>query len=202
VPLSNIRLVAVGSKNPVKLDAVRAVLKRLSSRAIVHAIAVDSMVPDQPVGDEQTIAGATNRARGARATLDADLGIGIEGGVVDAATGMRTCAWAVVVTRAGDVHVGGSLSMPLPDAVAALVRSGVELGHAIDQLIGTTNIKHGAGAVGVLTAGLVNRVDAYETILAYAMAPVIGPVLYGLERGGGRGEGLGLGSGEEGPPSS
>ncbi|MBI2408368.1 MAG: inosine/xanthosine triphosphatase [Gemmatimonadetes bacterium] len=202
MPLSNIHLVAVGSKNPVKLDAVRAVLKRLSSHAHVHATAVESMVPDQPVGDMQTIAGATNRARAARAALDADLGVGIEGGVVDAPTGMRTCAWAVVVTRAGDAHVGGSLSMPLPDPVAALVRSGVELGHAIDQLIGTTNIKHGAGAVGVLTAGLVNRVDAYETILAYAMAPLLGPSLYGLERGGRRGEGLGRGSGKEKPPSS
>jgi inosine/xanthosine triphosphatase len=178
VPLSNIHRVAVGSTNPVKLAAVRAVFQRLEPRVHVDGIAVASGVPDQPMGDAQTIEGAANRARAARAALDADLGVGIEGGVVDAPDGMRTCAWAVVVPRAGVPHVGGSLSMPLPDAVAVLIRDGVELGHAIDQLIGTRNIKHGAGAVGILTEGLVNRQEAYETILAYALAPILGPRLY------------------------
>lgn len=178
VPLSNIHRVAVGSTNPVKLAAVRAVFQRLEPRTHVDGIAVASRVPDQPIGDAQTIEGATNRAHAARAALDADLGVGIEGGVVDAAGGMRTCAWAVVVTRTGEAHAGGSLSMPLPDAVAALIRRGVELGHAIDQLMGTSNIKHGAGAVGVLTEGLVNRQDAYETILSYALAPVLGHDTY------------------------
>lgn len=191
MPLANISQVAVGSTNPVKLAAVRAVLQRLEPRAHVDGIAVPSGVPDQPVGDDETIRGATNRAHAARAARDADLGVGIEGGVVDTPHGMRTCAWAVVVTRAGNAHVGGSLSMPLPDAVAALIRGGAELGHAIDQLVGTTNIKHGAGAVGILTEGLVNRMEAYETILAYALAPVLGPKLYYTERGGGRDMGTG-----------
>jgi inosine/xanthosine triphosphatase len=159
VPLINIHRVAVGSTNPVKLAAVRAVLHRLSP-------------------DAQTIAGATTRAHAARAAHDADLGVGIEGGVVETPDGMRTCAWAVVVTRNGESHVGGSLSMPLPDAVAALIRDGVELGHAIDRLVGTENIKHGAGAVGILTEGLVTRQQAYEVILAYALAPVMGAARY------------------------
>jgi inosine/xanthosine triphosphatase len=170
--------VAVGSTNPVKLAAVRSVFQRLEPRTHVDGIAVTSGVPDQPVGDAQTIEGATNRSCAARKALDADLGVGIEGGVVETPTGMRTCAWAVVVTRNGNAHVGGSLSMPLPDAVARLIRDGVELGYAIDQLVGTTNIKHGAGAVGILTEGLVNRQEAYETILAYALAPILGEPLY------------------------
>jgi len=198
VPLLNIHRVAVGSLNPVKLAATRAVLQRLDPSTQVDGIAAASQVPDQPVGDAQTIAGATNRARAARAALDADLGVGIEGGVVESPDGMRTCAWAVVVTRDDAAHVGGSLSMPLPDAVAELIRGGVELGHAIDRLVGTTNIKHGAGAVGILTEGLVNRQEAYETILAYALAPVLQATFYVPERGGGRGEGTRDGSGEEG----
>ena len=189
MPLTNIHRVAVGSTNPVKVAAVRAVIQRLEPRTHVDGIAVASLVPDQPLGDAQTIEGATNRAHAARAALDADLGVGIEGGVVETPGGMRTCAWAVVATRSGHVHVGGSLSMPLPDAVAALIRGGEELGHAIDRLIGTTNIKHGAGAVGILTDGLVNRQEAYETLLAYALAPVLndrfGEGCRGLVGGGG-----------------
>lgn len=176
--LQNIRRVAVGSKNPVKVAAVRGVLARCAPDAAVDGVATSSGVPDQPVGDAQTIAGATNRARAAREALDADLGVGIEGGVVDAPDGMRTCAWAVAVGRDGVAHVGGSLSMPLPDAVAALIRDGVELGHAIDRLVGTENIKHGAGAVGILTEGLVSRQEAYEQIIAYALAPVLMSELY------------------------
>jgi len=174
----NIHRVAVGSTNPVKLGAVRAVLARLAPGITVEGVAVSSGVPDQPVGDAETIAGATTRAHAARAALDADLGFGIEGGVVEAPEGMRSCAWAVVCTRDGVAHVGGSLSMPLPDAVAALIRDGVELGHAIDRVAGTENIKHGAGAVGVLTEGLVSRQQAYEVILAYALAPVLGAERY------------------------
>ena len=187
MPLVNIHRVAVGSTNPVKLGAVRAVLQRLAPSTQVAGVAVASGVPDQPLGDAQTIAGATNRAQAARVALDADLGVGIEGGVVETPTGMRTCAWAVVATRDGAAHVGGSLSMPLPDAVAALIREGVELGHAIDRLVGTENIKHGAGAVGILTDGLVSRQQAYEAIIAYALAPVLGEAIYsgrGAECGG------------------
>lgn len=174
VTLENIHRVAVGSTNPVKLGAVRAVLATLAPSITVDGVTVSSGVPDQPMGDEQTIEGATTRAHAARAALDADLGVGIEGGVVETASGMRSCAWAVVATRDGAVHVGGNLSMPLPDAVAALIRDGVELGHAIDRLVGTSNIKHGAGAVGILTQGLVTRQQAYEVILAYALAPLLG----------------------------
>lgn len=173
VPLTNIHHVAVGSTNPVKVAAVRRVLERLMPSIRVDGVATASGVPDQPHGDDETIRGATNRAKAALAATGADLGVGIEGGVVDAPAGMRTCAWAVVATPQGAVHVGGSLSMPLPDAVAALIRAGEELGPAIDQLVGTSNIKHGAGAVGVLTEGLVTRQQAYEVILAYALAPVL-----------------------------
>lgn len=173
MPLVNIHRVAVGSTNPVKLGAVRAVMQQLAPSIRVDAVSVSSGVPDQPFGDAETIAGASNRAHAARVALDTDLGVGIEGGVVETPTGMRTCAWAVVATRDGGTHVGGSLSMPLPDAVAALIRDGAELGHAIDRLAGTENIKHGAGAVGVLTDGLVSRQLAYEVILAYAFAPLL-----------------------------
>ena len=169
------RLVAVGSTNPVKGAAVRAVLSRLVLAARVEAVAVPSGVPDQPFGDDETIRGAVARARAARERLDADFGCGIEGGVVEMPDGtMRTCAWAAVVSRDGSHGVGGSLAMPLPDSVATLIRGGIELGHAMDQLTGQTKTKHGAGAVGILTQGLVDRQQAYEVLVAYALAPFLG----------------------------
>jgi len=63
--------------------------------------------------------------------------------------------------------------MQLPTRVAALVRDGMELGHAMDAVTGTHNVKQGLGAVGILTRGLVTRQQAYETLVAYALAPLI-----------------------------
>jgi inosine/xanthosine triphosphatase len=173
-PLAATRSIAVGSTNPVKLGAVRAVLGALAPSATIASVAVASTVPDQPFGDDETIRGAVARASAARAALDADLGVGIEGGVVEEADGsMRTCAWAAIVDARGRSGVGGSLAMTLPREVAAMIRDGIELGVAMDKLVGGSNTKHGRGAVGILTAGLVDRQRAYEVLVAYALAPFV-----------------------------
>jgi inosine/xanthosine triphosphatase len=171
---ASITRVAVGSTNPVKVGAARTMVQRLAPRAEVVGVAVPSGVPDQPWGDDETRRGAIARARAARAAHDADLGIGIEGGVVaEADGGVRSCAWAAVVGRDGREGIGGSLAMRLPDRVAQLVRGGVELGHAMDVLTGEHNVKQGVGAVGILTAGLVTRQQAYEVLVAYALVPFL-----------------------------
>lgn len=173
-PLAHLRRVVVGSTNPVKIGAARAVLRRVAPVVEVAGHAVPSGVPDQPWGDDETIRGALARARGACAMAGAELGIGIEGGVVAAPDGsVRTCAWAAVVARDGREGVGGSLAMQLPERVAQLVRNGMELGHAMDRVTGVHDVKRGAGAVGILTAGLVSRQDAYEVLVAYALAPLL-----------------------------
>ena len=173
--LSAARLIAVGSVNPVKVGAVRAVLAALAPVARFEGVAVPSDVPDQPFGDDVTIRGARTRAERARQAIDADFGVGIEGGCVETAHGMRTCAWAVVVDRNGRHATGGSLALPLPDAVARMIRQGAELGHAMDALVAQANTKQGAGAVGILTAGLIDRQKAYETLVTYALAPFLTP---------------------------
>ncbi|MCX5768039.1 MAG: inosine/xanthosine triphosphatase [Gemmatimonadetes bacterium] len=176
--LETIRTIAVGSTNPVKLAAVRAVLAPLAPHATILPVAVASNVADQPFGDDETIRGASTRAVAARAALDADIGVGIEGGCVETATGMRTCAWAVVVDREGRSGTGGSLAMPLPESVARSIRAGMELGHAMDALVQQHNTKHGAGAVGILTDGLVDRQRAYEILVTYALAPFLTPMYW------------------------
>ena len=170
--LSVVSRVAVGSTNPVKIGAVRAVLERVRVGIEVGGVSVASDVPDQPWGDEETIRGARTRAERALAAMNADLAVGLEGGLVEQSDGsLHTCAWAVAVDTNGRVATGGSLAMPLPPSVAAAIRDGLELGHAMDRVTGGTNIKQGAGAVGILTAGLIDRQRAYEALVTYALAP-------------------------------
>jgi inosine/xanthosine triphosphatase len=170
--------VIVGSANPVKVAAVRAVLERAGARAQVSGMAVASGVNDQPFGDTETIRGATQRARAVLDASDAEFAVGLEGGVVDEDGVMRSCAWAAVVSRDGRVGTGGSLAMTLPARVATLVREGTELGHAMDRITGAHDTKRGAGAVGILTAGLVDRQRAYEALVTYALARFLTPELY------------------------
>jgi inosine/xanthosine triphosphatase len=174
-----VKRIAVGSTNPVKIGAVRAIVTTRWPDAHVEGIAVASTVRDQPFGDDETIRGAVARATAARDALGAELGVGIEGGVVEHADGhMWTCAWAAVVDGSGKQGVGGSLAMQLPSSVAGLVRQGMELGHAMDQLIGARDTKRGAGAVGILTDGMVDRQRAYEVLVMYALAPFVTPTFY------------------------
>ncbi|WP_331047920.1 inosine/xanthosine triphosphatase [Gemmatimonas sp.] len=173
------RRVIVGSTNPVKIAAVRAVVTRILPDAEVVGVSVPSGVPDQPIGDVETQAGARQRAQLALVAGAGTLGVGLEGGIVVLPDGaMRSCAWAVVVDANGQEGVGGSLSMPIPDIVAARIRDGQELGYAMDAVARVTGTKHGQGAVGILTAGLVDRQRAYEPMVAYALAPWLAPELF------------------------
>lgn len=178
--LRSLPRVVVGSLNPVKIVAVRSALATVAPGATVEGIEVASGVSDQPWGDSETIQGAETRARAAlESASDAELGVGIEGGVVEMpGGGLRTCAWASVVSRDGRASVGGSLAMPLPPEIARLVREGVELGAAMDRVTGERETKRGAGAVGILTGGIVDRQRAYEVIVAYALAPFVSAELW------------------------
>jgi inosine/xanthosine triphosphatase len=174
--LSDVRHIVVGSTNPVKIDAVRAVLGSLAPHAWIEGVAVPSGVSDQPYGDDETIRGARARAIGALDIASAELAVGIEGGVVEGEAGaLRTCAWAVVVARDGREGVGGSLVISLPPSVVEGIRGGLELGAAMDHVTGQRDTKRGSGAVGILTGGLVDRQRAYEVLVSYALAPFLAP---------------------------
>ncbi len=178
-PFASVRMVMVGSANPVKVAAVAAVFFRLAPEVSVRGMAVDSGVPAQPWGDEQTIEGARRRAFAVLSDPSVDLAIGLEGGVVDTGQGhVRTCAWAVAIARDGREGVGGSLVVSLPSRVAARLRAGEELGHAMDAEARATGTKHGRGAVGILTAGLIDRQRAYEPLITYALAPWLAAPYY------------------------
>lgn len=67
---------------------------------------------------------------------------------------------------------------PIPDAVAELVKNGVELGDADDQVFRRVKSKHGNGVVGILSDGLIDRSAYYEHAITLALLPWIRPDLY------------------------
>jgi inosine/xanthosine triphosphatase len=173
--------IAVGSTNKVKIRAVAGVAHRIWPEAEILGVDVNSGVSDQPHGDEEAIAGAMRRARSALGELDADLAVGLEGGVTETPRGTYTNAWCAIVARDGATSVGGSVALPLPPRVAVRLRQGWELGDAMDELTGMKDTKRKMGAVGILTNGLFDREGAYQQIVAYALARHLHPDWYSEE---------------------
>ena len=180
--------IALGTKNKTKQEAVelgfKAAQRWAPAELSLEAFTVPSGVSVQPMTDEETRRGALIRALRAREKWcwehrDAsgpDFALGVEGGCAEGYDGELTCfAWVCVVPR--DEHTAPSFArsavFALPPAMAALVRGGMELGLADDQVSGRQGSKHKDGAVGLVTQGAITRATYYATAVTLALAPFL-----------------------------
>ncbi len=176
-PYIHIHRVAVGTANPVKIQATQKVIHTYWPHAEIISVPVSSGVPDQPWGIKETIQGARQRAEAALHLIQADLGVGLEGGVeeIPEAGGIFLSGWAAVITRDGRISYGSGGRVLLPPVLVTALRQGQELGVAMDQLSGQQNTKHTVGSVGILTHGFVTRESQFAVALAYALVPILQP---------------------------
>ena len=168
----------VASHNPVKLEAARQGLWAMFPGLdwAPEGLSVPSGVREQPMTDAETRRGAWNRARNAQAAQpEADLWLGIEGGLDPQYDQRWAMAWVVVLGRktTGEAR---SCSFPLPPAVIQQLDQGLELGHAIDAVYGQENSKQKGGAVGALTGGALTRTGLYVPAVILALIPFRGLV--------------------------
>ncbi|MBO1519816.1 inosine/xanthosine triphosphatase [Oceanisphaera pacifica] len=176
--------VVVASLNPAKIDAARLALAQIFPEQHYHisGLAVPSGVAEQPMSDNETYQGARQRALAAQQKVPhADLWIGMEGGITRHQQQGITFAWIQVLGHNGLDNASRSASLTLPDFVVQAVMHGEELGQAMDRLFKLTNCKQQGGAIGVLTANLLNRRQLYCDTLILALAPLISPQSYALE---------------------
>ncbi|MFA5551897.1 MAG: inosine/xanthosine triphosphatase [Trueperaceae bacterium] len=179
--------VALGSRSPAKLAAVAAAFALVGERLTatgynpfelsLEGVNAASGVADQPWGEADTRQGALNRAEAALAAgPTAQLALGIEAGVVEEpGWPLWTFAWVVILGRDGVRGAARSATFAVPEQLAAGVRSGLELGDALDAAYGLRRAKDGPGAVGVLTGGLVDRPELYRTAVLLALTPWLQP---------------------------
>jgi inosine/xanthosine triphosphatase len=184
--------IVVGSRNPVKLNAaehgIMSALEVNLCEMEVEGIDVKSGVRDQPIGDDEIVTGATNRAIKSftaykeRHGQSPTYGIGIEGGILvsneETVDEEMSCfAWIVIYNG---THLGKArtASFTLPPAICKLVKEGMELGHADDTVFKRTNSKQEDGTVGYLTKGVIDRTAFYTPAVVLAMVPLQWPELY------------------------
>ncbi|KAK4215419.1 inosine triphosphate pyrophosphatase-like protein [Rhypophila decipiens] len=143
------------------------------------------------------------RAAESGAAAAVDFWVGIEGGVCeDPSSGpadqkqtalLQSFAWVVIL---GNRHALGSdseqneneadsivegkartLMYYLPLETSRLVRGGMELGHAEDQIWGQTNSKQKNGSIGLLTGDVIDRKGYIQQAVVGALIPFRNPGL-------------------------
>ncbi|MCM3125561.1 MULTISPECIES: DUF84 family protein [unclassified Mesobacillus] len=155
--------VAVGSKNPAKINAVKAAFQGTDYEIV--SIDAESGVSDQPMSDEETIRGAVNRAIEAAEKGEAGIGIGLEGGVQQTPYGLMLCNWGALAVKGMEPIIAGGARIPLPDEVAQQLLAGSELGPVMDDYAKKQNVRKNEGAIGIFTNGQIDRSEMFTHVM-------------------------------------
>jgi len=155
--------IGVGSKNPAKLKAVKRLFEPLGSAVI--SVDVPSGVSAMPQSDRETRQGAVNRSLAVLRESQAEIGIGLEGGVMDIDGDMYLCNWGALSDRNGCTITAAGARIKLPEALRDGILSGLELGDVIDRYAAKKDVRKAEGTVGILTNGRLPRDDMFYHIV-------------------------------------
>jgi inosine/xanthosine triphosphatase len=188
-PLAQVELVRVGTRNVPKLDAVRAAVSAYASGVRVEGASVPTGVPEQPVGWDEIVGGARNRARGALAAGACDLAVGIEDGLVEMTLEDRRevlnvgCAFITDGVRES-IGFSSAFAYP-PQCIAPALDERAPIGRVFDRVFSAysgeaSETPSGAtlGNIGKLSRGVLPRSDYARQAVLCALVRFLHPELY------------------------
>jgi inosine/xanthosine triphosphatase len=172
--------IAVGSKNPVKINAVKLAFEKVWPDETWEVVGeeVGSDVSDQPMSIGESITGAKNRARKVMKKIPADYSVGLEGGIFQEGELFFDGAWIVVRDTKGREGIGATVQDLLSEKMMKLIREGKELGDVDDILFNLSNSKQGDGHFGLMTRNLISRTDGYRDGVIIALSRFMHPQLF------------------------
>jgi inosine/xanthosine triphosphatase len=173
--------VAVGSTNPVKVEAVRSVFRRAfpGRKMDIRGVPVVSSVAGEPYGRE-VLNGAIQRAQSALEQGEAHIGIGIEAGLFwcDHLQDYMDVQYCAIVDRGERMTLGHGPGFQYPPPIMSRVRDGKTVGEAMAEISGIKWIGRKQGVVGYLSKGILVRKRLTESAVVAAMLPRLNPGLY------------------------
>ena len=173
--------IVIGSMNKAKNEAVRNIFDKVYEENEYLSVETNSLIRNQPLSSEEAIEGAINRARDALSKASGfDFGVGLEGTVDSNKQGMFLLGWVAIVDKNGEVSIGSSSAVMLPNYMKKKIESGEELGPIVQELMNDTNnkIRHSQGACGLLTNGMYSRVHEFEDAVICALSKFLKPEFY------------------------
>jgi len=175
--------IALGSTNPTKYNATRIACETVFPDRKFEFICMEgeSSVSKQPFGDE-TIRGAIERAIKAQEHTNADLGVGIEGGIEKTPYGAFAIGWCAVTDQNKKMGLSSTGSMPMPQKVLQLMeQEHIDLGPAIDRITGQKDTKQKQAFNGYITKNILDRTSDYVHMIIYALSPFYNPEAFELK---------------------
>ena len=167
--------ITIGSKNPVKINAVKEAFEMFFDNVDIATKEAESGVPSQPKNIKEIVNGAKNRAR--NSFNNCDLSVGVEAGIFpinESLTGyMDVCAIAIYDGK-DFVGIGFSPSFEYPPSVIkSIFEENMEVSDIFDRIFNKTNTKHKEGAVGILSHGKYTRKDFIKAGVIMALYPLL-----------------------------
>ncbi|MCT4553039.1 MAG: inosine/xanthosine triphosphatase [Alphaproteobacteria bacterium] len=158
--------VIVGTKNPLKLKAVKIAFTRIFDEDIsIIGVDAPSGVSSQPVPGSEVLKGAKNRAEFCKDKIDGDYFVGVEGGLtfLDDFNDLFLTGFVVVLSNDNEIiGVGNSGLIQIPEDLRRLIEEKGRISGAVNEYFGVENSKHALGVQGHLTNGEIDRAIEVE----------------------------------------
>ena len=164
--------VAIGSTNPAKVQAVQNAFTGENIKVI--PCSANSSVRSQPLSNEETLQGALNRAKDCLEKTDAELGIGLEGGIVFINNQPYLCHWGALVDRNQNSYFTNSPIIQLPGHYSQALLEGQDLDSIMQFHTGISNLGAKQGAIAVFTEDRLTR----SQVLSQMVKVLIGQYQY------------------------
>lgn len=143
----------IGSKNPTKIRACEAVFTDYT----VRGVEASSGVSPQPRTDEETRQGAINRALQSLNMKEADVGVGLEGGVMLVDDCLYVTNWGALAVSTDLIYTAAGARIALPNEFLPELEEGKELGDIMEVYAERENVRSNEGAIGIFTNNLIDR---------------------------------------------
>jgi len=170
----------VGSKNPVKIEAVREVFSLFFGNANVEGFSVNSGVSSQPKTLNEIMQGAKNRA--INCFNNCKYGLGLESGIFPvegSLTNYLNICCCAIYNGGKIVGIGTSPGFEYPEfVIKRILQEELETGPIFDELLNEENINQKQGIVGALARNKYSRKDFTKAGVIMALYPLLNKKLY------------------------
>ncbi len=188
----NLMHILVGSLNPVKIQAVHQAFMRFFpfKSLFVEGRKVSSEISNQPIGLDQILKGAGNRAINIQriyqkefpqSSTEPRFYVGIEAGFVRISENkyldFQFCS---IINDLGENGIGSGSGLSFPEKVIEhlLSNRNMELGDIMASMTGNAQIKYQEGAIGYFSHDLIKRIDITQQSVEMALIPFLNKGLY------------------------
>ncbi len=155
-------LIAIGSLNRVKIEAVREAFEEFYDDVEIRAFDAKYHI-EQPLSIEDTVNGAIHRAKAASEYFKADYGVGVEAGIINVFDYHLNIQVAAIMHDG--ITLGFGPAFQLPKEVERLVLRGFEIDKVVERLYNIKDIGEKGGIIELMSGGRINR----KMLISYAV---------------------------------